>query len=207
MLPACADFTQPFPLPRPERTPSRVVVFFPGSTIGNFDPPGRHRAHEGHAAGSPAASSTRAHSARPVHASAGRRPGHRLRSGERPCDPGARLRRLRRRHRGIQSERAATPESRPGGGFRSAGLSGTRPIWVPEASRIEMRLVSNRGTNRHDRRRSLSFAADEPIITEHCHKYTPRARSPPWPVPPAGRPGRPGLTRGNTSTFSTSNKT
>ena len=39
VLPACADFTQAFTLPRPKRTPSRVVVFFPGSTIGNFDPP------------------------------------------------------------------------------------------------------------------------------------------------------------------------
>ena len=39
VLPACADFTQAFPLPRSRRTPSRVVVFFPGSTIGNFDPP------------------------------------------------------------------------------------------------------------------------------------------------------------------------
>src|ERR1700744_1889440 len=39
VLPACADFTQAFPLPKPRRTPSRVVVFFPGSTIGNFDPP------------------------------------------------------------------------------------------------------------------------------------------------------------------------
>src|SRR3984885_2330860 len=39
VLPACADFTQAFTLPRPKRTPSRIVVFFPGSTIGNFDPP------------------------------------------------------------------------------------------------------------------------------------------------------------------------
>src|ERR1700748_2994475 len=39
VLPACADFTRAFPLPKPARTPSRVVVFFPGSTIGNFDPP------------------------------------------------------------------------------------------------------------------------------------------------------------------------
>src|ERR1700733_14098439 len=39
VLPACPDFTQAFTLPRPKRTPSRIVVFFPGSTIGNFDPP------------------------------------------------------------------------------------------------------------------------------------------------------------------------
>src|SRR3569833_1859406 len=39
VLPACADFTRPFALPKSRRPPSRVVVFFPGSTIGNFDPP------------------------------------------------------------------------------------------------------------------------------------------------------------------------
>jgi dimethylhistidine N-methyltransferase len=38
VLPVCADYTQPFELPRPARRPARVVVFFPGSTIGNFEP-------------------------------------------------------------------------------------------------------------------------------------------------------------------------
>src|SRR5262249_5460870 len=39
VMPVCADFTRPFLLPTPERHVSRIVVFFPGSTIGNFDPP------------------------------------------------------------------------------------------------------------------------------------------------------------------------
>lgn len=38
ILPVCADFTQDFGLPEPERRPSRNIVYFPGSTIGNFDP-------------------------------------------------------------------------------------------------------------------------------------------------------------------------
>jgi dimethylhistidine N-methyltransferase len=33
----CADYTEPFSVPDPRRTPARRVVFFPGSTIGNFD--------------------------------------------------------------------------------------------------------------------------------------------------------------------------
>lgn len=37
VLPVCADFTQPFPLPDPVREPSRQLVYFPGSTIGNFE--------------------------------------------------------------------------------------------------------------------------------------------------------------------------
>ena len=36
VLPVCADFTRPFELPRPAVLPRRNLVFFPGSTIGNF---------------------------------------------------------------------------------------------------------------------------------------------------------------------------
>ncbi|MBS0432062.1 MAG: L-histidine N(alpha)-methyltransferase [Proteobacteria bacterium] len=39
MLPVCADFTRPVALPRPRRAPRRTVVYFPGSTLGNFDAP------------------------------------------------------------------------------------------------------------------------------------------------------------------------
>jgi L-histidine N-alpha-methyltransferase len=37
MLPVCADFTQPITLPEPLRRPVRTVIYFPGSTIGNFN--------------------------------------------------------------------------------------------------------------------------------------------------------------------------
>lgn len=37
MLPVCADFTGPVTLPVARRRQRRVVVFFPGSTLGNFD--------------------------------------------------------------------------------------------------------------------------------------------------------------------------
>ena len=36
VLPVVADFTQPFRLPSPKIMPVRNVVYFPGSTIGNF---------------------------------------------------------------------------------------------------------------------------------------------------------------------------
>ncbi|WP_282296662.1 L-histidine N(alpha)-methyltransferase [Stenotrophomonas sp. PS02289] len=36
MLPVCADFTRPVQLPEPEREPARRLMFFPGSTLGNF---------------------------------------------------------------------------------------------------------------------------------------------------------------------------
>lgn len=38
VLPVCADFSQPFDLPRPRRAVGHVAVYFPGSTIGNFEP-------------------------------------------------------------------------------------------------------------------------------------------------------------------------
>lgn len=36
MLPVCADFTRPVRLPEPLRDPRGTLVFFPGSTLGNF---------------------------------------------------------------------------------------------------------------------------------------------------------------------------
>jgi dimethylhistidine N-methyltransferase len=39
ILPVTADFTQPFSLPESENEPTHVAVYFPGSTIGNFEPP------------------------------------------------------------------------------------------------------------------------------------------------------------------------
>lgn len=39
VLPLCADFTGRLHLPAPRRPPGRRVVYFPGSTLGNFGPP------------------------------------------------------------------------------------------------------------------------------------------------------------------------
>lgn len=37
MLPVCADFTRSLVLPRPRRAARRTVIYFPGSTLGNFE--------------------------------------------------------------------------------------------------------------------------------------------------------------------------
>lgn len=39
ILPICGDYLGAFELPLPRRPSSRSVVYFPGSTIGNFEPP------------------------------------------------------------------------------------------------------------------------------------------------------------------------
>jgi dimethylhistidine N-methyltransferase len=38
ILPVCADYLERFDLPLPRKPSSRSVVYFPGSTIGNFEP-------------------------------------------------------------------------------------------------------------------------------------------------------------------------
>ena len=38
ILPVCSDYLEHFELPLPRRPSSRSVVYFPGSTIGNFEP-------------------------------------------------------------------------------------------------------------------------------------------------------------------------
>ena len=43
VLPVCADYSQEFDLPEPNREPRRRVVYFPGSTIGNFHRPEARR--------------------------------------------------------------------------------------------------------------------------------------------------------------------
>ncbi len=40
ILPVCADYLQPFDLPSARHKAARNIVYFPGSTIGNFDPIG-----------------------------------------------------------------------------------------------------------------------------------------------------------------------
>ncbi len=43
ILPVCADYNKPFEMPQASRAASRRVVYFPGSTIGNFHPSDAHK--------------------------------------------------------------------------------------------------------------------------------------------------------------------
>ncbi|MEM6329008.1 MAG: L-histidine N(alpha)-methyltransferase [Planctomycetota bacterium] len=43
VLPVCADFTEPFDLPESSTPPTHNAVYFPGSTIGNFEPAAARR--------------------------------------------------------------------------------------------------------------------------------------------------------------------
>ncbi len=155
VLPVCADFTQPFSVPKSSRPHTRVAVFFPGSTIGNFDRP---------------AAVNLLRVMRQIAA-----PGGGLLIGadlvkdpailERAYDDAAgvtaafNLNLLRRLNR----EFGATFDLN---GFRHSA------VWVPEASRIEMHLVSVRRQSVTLGDETIKFAAGERLVTEHCHKYT-----------------------------------
>jgi len=155
VLPICADFTRPFLLPTPRRQVSRVVVFFPGSTIGNFDPQ--------------AAQSL----LRVMRGIAGM-DGGLLIGTDLVKDPDVLVRAyddsagvtaafnlnvLRRFNREMSAD------------FDLAQFE-HRAVWNAAASRIEMHLVSRSDQVVTLAGETIEFAAGESIVTEHCHKYT-----------------------------------
>jgi L-histidine N-alpha-methyltransferase len=155
VLPVCADFTQPFGLPIPRRAAARVVVFFPGSTIGNFD--------------APAAISLLGMVRRIAGEAGGLLIGFDL-----VKDPGT----LERAYNDAAGVTAAFNLNVLRRLDRELGatfdLSGFRheAVWVPEASRIEMHLVSQRDQVVTVAGEDVQFASNERLITEHCTKYT-----------------------------------
>ena len=156
VLPVHSDFTHDFTLPHTRRTPARVVVFFPGSTIGNFD--------------APAAVALLQLMRRIAGARGGMVVGFDLVKDvavlERAYDDAAgvtaafNLNVLRRLNR----ELAANFDL---DGFRHEA------VWVPAHSRIEMHLVSRRAQSAAVAGQTIAFEAGERLVTEHCHKYTP----------------------------------
>ena len=160
VLPVCADFTKEFALPKPARTPSRVVVFFPGSTIGNFDPP----------AGIELMQVMRRITTRLGACTGGLVIGFDLEKDpsvlERAYDDAA----------GVTAEfnlNVLRHLNRDAGADFNLQTFRHQAVWVPEAHRIEMRLVSTVPQTVTIAGELVSFAKNEPIITEHCHKYTP----------------------------------
>jgi dimethylhistidine N-methyltransferase len=158
VLPVCADFTQPFAVPTPRRAPRRVVVFFPGSTLGNFDPPEAIRLLElmRHAAG----------------AGGGLLLGIDLAKDptvlERAYDDAAGVTAAFNMNLLVRLNRELGADFEPGR-FRHEAL------WVPAASRIEMHLVSVGRQVVHIAGERVEFAAGERLVTEHCHKYSPES--------------------------------
>ena len=158
VLPVCADFTGPFSLPAHARASSRVVLFFPGSTIGNFDPPA--------AIGL----------LRTMRSIAG--PGGGLVIGYDLVKDTAVLERAYNDAAGVTAAfnlNVLTRLNRDLGADFKLEAFAHEAAWVAADSRVEMRLVSRRTQEVTIAAETIPFAAGERIVTEHCHKYTTRS--------------------------------
>lgn len=155
MLPVCADFTQPVALPVPEREPESTLVFFPGSTLGNF-------VHDDAVALMGAMRETM-----------GPR-GRALIGIDLDKDP-ALLEAAYNDAAGVTAQFTLNLLARLnrdiGSDFQPDGFR-HRATYSRERGRIETFLVSQRAQVVHVAGRDFAFAAGEAMQVEYSHKYT-----------------------------------
>ena len=155
IAPVCADFTQPFELPRQTACAQRRVVYFPGSTLGNF---------------SRADASALLQRMRAIIGSDGAvLIGIDLRK-----DPNI-LRRAYNDDAGVTAEfnlNALRHINREvGANFDLANFE-HEAVWMDDLSRIEMHLVSKQDQTVRVAGVPIAFKRGEHMRTEYCHKYT-----------------------------------
>lgn len=156
VMPLCADYNEPLRLPRPSRTPRRRIVFFPGSTIGNFEP------------------GDAAVFLRRMASMCG--DGGAILIGADMRKPRAMLERAYNDGQGVTAAfnlnvlRRINREL--GANFR-LGQFAHRAVYNEELGRIEMRLVSLCAQAVNIGGAAFSFRRGEFITTEHSYKYTP----------------------------------
>lgn len=153
----CADYTIPFDLPRPKSEPrARPAVFFPGSTIGNFDP------DEAALFLRNTADLLRPHGgAMLVGVDLRKDPAilHAAYNDSQGVTAAFNLNLLVRANRELM------------GDFDLAAFR-HRAYYDAEIGRIEMHLVSSHAQTVRVAGRSFAFAAGETIHTENSYKYT-----------------------------------
>lgn len=160
VLPVAADFTRGFTVPRTQQPAARCVVYFPGSTIGNFTRP---RAL--------ALLSAVAHLVGP---NADERPGGLLLGFDR-VKPTELLERAYDDAHGVTAQfnlNLLTRINRELDGDFDLAHFEHRAVWAPDPARIEIFLRSTRDQVVHAAGHRFSFAAGEEMLTEHSHKYT-----------------------------------
>jgi dimethylhistidine N-methyltransferase len=160
VLPVAADFTRGFRVPRTRRPAARCVVYFPGSTIGNFT--------------RPRALALLSAVARLVRAKDDERPGGLL-LGFDLVKPGDVLERAYDDARGVTAQfnlnLLARINRELDGDFDLTQFE-HRALWAPEPARVEISIRSKRDQLVHAAGQRFSFAAGEELLTEHSHKYT-----------------------------------
>jgi len=157
VLPVCADFTQRFQLPAPGKEAERVVAYFAGSNISNFDPLPTRRFLEH------------------IASVCGAR-GRLLIGIDLKKDPAV-------LHRAYNDSQGVTAEfnlnllrrinNELDGDFDLDGFR-HRAFYNPEEGRVEMHLVSLREQSVHLDNTAITFAEGESIWTESSYKYTPQ---------------------------------
>lgn len=154
VLPVCADFTRPFQLPEPDRMPLRNLVYFPGSTIGNFTPSQARDLLE------------------VMHTEAAA--GGALLIGVDLRKDRATLERAYNDDAGVTAEfnlNLLRRMNRELGADFDLSQFEHRADWNENAGRIEMRLVSRITQRVTVAGETIRFDAGESILTEYSHKY------------------------------------
>ncbi|MCP1673085.1 dimethylhistidine N-methyltransferase [Natronocella acetinitrilica] len=155
ILPVCADFTREISVPDTVRTPRRRLIYFPGSTLGNFAPADAENL------------------LRALHATAG--PDGMLLLGidlRKDSDV------ILPAYDDSAGVTAAFNQNLLRRINHELGADFVidqfhhRAVWNDVESRIEMHLVSQRDQSVRIGEAEFGFSTDEPIITEYSYKYT-----------------------------------
>ena len=155
VLPVVADFTQPFQLPDPKVMPLRNIVYFPGSTVGNFT---RDEAED---------------LLRVMYGEAGAG-GALLIGADLQKDP-AIIERAYNDSAGVTAEfnrNMLRHLNREFGADFDVDAFAHSARYNEQEGRIEIRLVSERDQQFRLGGESFSIDRDEAILTEYSHKYT-----------------------------------
>jgi dimethylhistidine N-methyltransferase len=155
VLPVVADFTQPFQLPSPKIMPVRNIVYFPGSTIGNFTHDAAHELLQ------------------VMHEEAGAG-GALLIGVDLQKDP-AIIERAYNDSAGVTAEfnrNMLRHLNREFGADFDLGAFAHSAEYNEKKGRVEIRLVSEQDQEFTLGNESFSIDRDEAILTEYSHKYT-----------------------------------
>jgi L-histidine N-alpha-methyltransferase len=156
ILPVCADYLQPVVLPPPRHKPARNVVYFPGSTIGNFEP-------------------TEALEFLRRIANVAGQGGGLLIGVDLQKDQNV-IEAAYNDQAGVTAEfnlNLLAHINRETGANFDLTQWRHRAIYNSEAGRIEMYLISATDQTVHIGDREFRFRAGEKILTEHSYKHTP----------------------------------
>ena len=154
VLPVCADYTSSFELPIPKQESKRTVVYFPGSTISNFDPiPAKHfLEHVANLCGSDGALL--------IGVDLKKDPAvlHNAYNDSEGVTAAFNLNLLERINRELDCD------------FQLDAFE-HYAFYNPRESRVEMHLISQRGQVVHIDGETISFIKGESIWTESSYKY------------------------------------